>query len=111
MAQALRGGDEGGAAVSKHELDVDLLMQMLDHEREERGISWREVAREIDVPASTFTRMALDRKPSVDAFLSMCEWCGAYAEELIVGNTVLTPPLRNSGRADAGTAGRGAGEG
>lgn len=68
---------------AKHELDAVRLWQMVNDEREDRGISWREAAREMGLTASLFTRMSVGQKPSVDAFLAMIVWTGAHPDELV----------------------------
>jgi transcriptional regulator with XRE-family HTH domain len=61
-------------------VDVEALYAALDSKRKTNGTSWREVARELDVSASTFSRMAQGRRPDVDTFATLLRWLGMPAE-------------------------------
>jgi transcriptional regulator with XRE-family HTH domain len=61
-------------------VDVRSLHAALDHAREERKLSWRQLARELDVSASTLSRMANGLKPDVSAFAAMTHWLRMPAE-------------------------------
>lgn len=64
-------------------VDVEALYAALDSKRKGNGTSWREVARELDVSASTFSRMAQGRRPDVDTFATLLRWLGMPAETFI----------------------------
>jgi transcriptional regulator with XRE-family HTH domain len=55
-------------------VDVKSLHAALDHAREEKGLSWRQLAKELDVSASTLSRMVNGLKPDVSAFAAMTTW-------------------------------------
>lgn len=55
-------------------VDVKSLHAALDHAREEKGLSWRQLAKELDVSASTLSRMVNGLKPDVSAFATMTTW-------------------------------------
>jgi transcriptional regulator with XRE-family HTH domain len=61
-------------------VDVKSLHAALDHAREERGLSWRQLAKELDVSASTLSRMVNGLKPDVSAFAAMTMWLRMPAE-------------------------------
>jgi transcriptional regulator with XRE-family HTH domain len=61
-------------------VDVKSLHAALDHAREERGLSWRQLAKELDVSASTLSRMVNGLKPDVSAFATMTTWLRMPAE-------------------------------
>lgn len=61
-------------------VDVEALYAALDSKRKASESSWRDVARELDVSASTFSRMAQGRRPDVDAFATLLRWLGMPAE-------------------------------
>lgn len=61
-------------------VDVKSLHAALDHTREERGLSWRQLAKELDVSASTLSRMTNGLKPDVSAFAAMTTWLRMPAE-------------------------------
>jgi len=58
-------------------LDLEKLICDLDSARFKRRISWRDVAAETGVAASTLTRMAQGKHPDVDNFLCLLEWLKA----------------------------------
>lgn len=62
------------------EVDVKSLHAALDAARAERGLSWRQLAKEIGVSASTISRMANGLKPDVTAFAAMTTWLRMPAE-------------------------------
>ena len=66
-------------------VDVDALYAALDSKRKTHGASWREVARELDVSPSTFSRMAQGRRPDVDTFATFLRWLGMPAESFMRG--------------------------
>ena len=49
-------------------IDVEALYAALDSKRKAARTSWRDVARELDISPSTFSRMAQGRRPDVDTF-------------------------------------------
>jgi transcriptional regulator with XRE-family HTH domain len=61
-------------------VDVKSLHAALDRAREERGLSWRQLAKELDVSASTLSRMINGLKPDVSAFAAMTTWLRMPAE-------------------------------
>jgi transcriptional regulator with XRE-family HTH domain len=73
-------------------VDVGALYAALDAKRKALNTSWREVARELGVSASTFSRMAQGRRPDVDTFATLLRWLGMPAE----------PFMRSTGGATAG---------
>jgi transcriptional regulator with XRE-family HTH domain len=62
------------------EVDVKSLHAALDAARVERGLSWRQLAKEIGISASTISRMANGLKPDVTAFAAMTTWLRMPAE-------------------------------
>src|SRR4029453_6814205 len=73
----------GGATVEQlmpeTTVDVEALYAALDNKRRAAGVSWREIARELDVSPSTFSRMAQGRRPDVDTFATLLRWLGMPA--------------------------------
>ncbi len=64
-------------------IEVAALHSALERQRAARGISWREVASELDLSPSTFTRLAQGHRPDVDAFATMLSWLGLEAKEFM----------------------------
>jgi transcriptional regulator with XRE-family HTH domain len=62
-------------------VDVRALHAALDAARTEKKISWRQLAKELDVSASTISRMANGLKPDVTAFAAMTSWLHMKAED------------------------------
>lgn len=69
-------------------VDVRSLHAALDRTRESRGLSWRQLAKEIGVSASTISRMANNLKPDVTAFAAMTTWLRMPAEDFYIGGAV-----------------------
>ncbi|OII18436.1 helix-turn-helix domain-containing protein [Curtobacterium sp. MCBA15_013] len=61
-------------------VDVKALHAALDAARVERGWSWRQLAKELGVAASTLSRMANGFRPDVTAFATMTTWLRMPAE-------------------------------
>jgi len=64
-------------------VDVEALYAALDSKRKARETSWREVARELEISPSTFSRMAQGRRPDVDTFATLLRWLGMPAESFM----------------------------
>lgn len=78
-------------------LDVAALYVTLDSERQRRGMSWRQVAQEAGVGASTLSRMAQGNRPDVDSFVALVQWLGMPAEQFMrqkVGTRRATAPAQ-----------------
>jgi transcriptional regulator with XRE-family HTH domain len=66
------------------QINVPALYAALDAVREHRKLSWRQLAREVGVSPSTFSRLANRQKPDVDAFLAMVRWLSVPAERFMI---------------------------
>ncbi|MBJ8342974.1 helix-turn-helix transcriptional regulator [Antrihabitans sp. YC3-6] len=53
----------------------------MDAARSQAGLSWRQVAKELGVSASTISRMAQGLRPDVTAFAAMTTWLRMPAED------------------------------
>ncbi|MEV4748917.1 helix-turn-helix domain-containing protein [Streptosporangium sp. NPDC049248] len=65
-------------------MDVKALHAALDAARAKEGLSWRQLAKEVGVSASTISRMANGLKPDVTAFAAMTTWLRMPAESFYV---------------------------
>ena len=65
-------------------VDVQALHAALDAARAEKGLSWRQLAKDLGVSASTISRMANGLKPDVTAFAAMTTWLRMPAETFYV---------------------------
>lgn len=66
------------------QVDLEHLYDALDTQREARGLTWREAAKEIGVSASTLTRLGQGASPDVEGFASMVAWLEASADDFIL---------------------------
>ena len=66
-------------------VDVAALHAALDSTRNTRGLSWRQLAKELGVSPSTISRMANGLRPDVTAFAAMTTWLNMPADDFIVG--------------------------
>ncbi|TXN33420.1 hypothetical protein FV232_02935 [Methylobacterium sp. WL30] len=53
----------------------------LDAERAGRRATWKKVAEQSGVPASSLTRMSQGRRPDVDTLSALCGWSGLRADD------------------------------
>ncbi|MFB7085768.1 helix-turn-helix domain-containing protein [Streptomyces sp. NPDC056296] len=65
-------------------MNVQVLHAALDAARAEKGLSWRQLAKELGVSASTISRMTNGLKPDVSAFAAMTTWLRMPAETFYV---------------------------
>lgn len=68
-------------AVAK--VNVAALYAALDEQRQARNISWRQLARELDLSPSLMSRLANGLRPDVDAFATLLEWLGMPAASFL----------------------------
>lgn len=69
--------------------------QALDATRRAREVTWRQVAREAGITASTLTRMAQGKRPDVDSLAALTTWSGLKADNFVrsAGKETLAEPL------------------
>jgi len=60
--------------------DAKALYAALDQTREQRGLTWKQVAQEIGVAEATIKRTRMGGRMEVDGMLAMVKWLGAYVE-------------------------------
>lgn len=70
-------------------IDVITLHGALDAAREAKGLSWRQLAKLLDVSPSTLSRLANGKNPDVDAFATMVRWLEVPAEKFMVDDEEL----------------------
>jgi transcriptional regulator with XRE-family HTH domain len=63
--------------------DTKALFKALDHQRIQRGLTWRQVASEIGISEATITRTSKGGRLEVDGMLSMVSWLGVSVETFI----------------------------
>ena len=67
--------------MSAGKFDGEGFFAALDAERHSRGLTWKKVAEQSGVPASTLTRMSQGRRPDVDSLAALCAWSGIAATD------------------------------
>lgn len=63
--------------------DAEGLYAALDAQRQARKITWKQVAAESGVSASTLTRMAQGKRPDVDGLAALVAWAGLDADDYV----------------------------
>ncbi|SRR5258708_40314890 len=82
-----------------HRFNVSAFYSALDAVREARGLSWKQVAAESGVNASTLTRIGQGKKPDVDGLSSLLVWSHLKAEMFIADSSDEKPePLAEIAR-------------
>ena len=73
--------------------DADAFYAALDAERRSRQRTWKQLAGEATVSASTLTRMGQGRRPDVDSLAALVAWSGLSADDFVRvdGETPATP--------------------
>lgn len=82
--------------MSTGKFDGDAFFAALDAERHSRGLTWKKVAEQAVVPASTLTRMSQGRHPDVNTLAALCTWSGLTVENftrVTHGQTSVASPL------------------
>lgn len=63
--------------------DSNALYKALEQKREEEGLSWSDISREIGVSASTITRTKHGGRMEVDGMIAMVDWLDEKVETFI----------------------------
>jgi transcriptional regulator with XRE-family HTH domain len=67
----------------KGSFDNEKFYAALDAQRTARGLSWKQVADQSGVSASTLTRMAQGKRPDVDGLAALLAWGGLQADSFM----------------------------
>jgi transcriptional regulator with XRE-family HTH domain len=78
--------------MTKTRVDVAGLYAALDAERNARGLSWRQLAKEIGVSPSLLSRMGNDLRPDADGFATLVRWLKMPAEQFMIDADVVRSP-------------------
>jgi transcriptional regulator with XRE-family HTH domain len=82
-------------------IDVSALYGALDSRRRAKEMSWRELARELDLSPSVFTRLAQGRRPDLDSYFLMTGWLGVTSESFVGGDRPTETEAENTVEAIA----------
>jgi transcriptional regulator with XRE-family HTH domain len=66
-------------ATTRKRFDSDAFYAALDASRQSQKLTWKKVAEQAGVSASTLTRMAQGKRPDVDSLAALCMWGGLDA--------------------------------
>ena len=69
--------------------DVAALHAALDAQRRSRRLSWKDVATESGVSASTLTRLSQGRQPDVNSLAALTGWLGMSADHFMRNDLVV----------------------
>ena len=69
----------------KRSFDADAFYAALDGERQARQLTWKKVADESGVSASTLTRIAQGKRPDVDSLAALAAWSGLNVDRFVKG--------------------------
>lgn len=65
------------------QFDVGALFSALDSERLARNLTWKDVAAESGISASTLTRVSQGKRPDVDSLAALSTWVGMPADRFM----------------------------
>ena len=68
--------------------DVAALHAAMDSHRRSRRLTWKDVATESDVSASTLTRLSQGRQPDVNSLAALTAWLGMSADHFMRNDPV-----------------------
>lgn len=71
----------------KGSFDADAFFAALDGERQARGLTWKKVADESGVSASTLTRISQGKRPDVDSLAALAAWSGLHVDSFVRGGS------------------------
>ena len=71
--------------VKRARFDGDAFYAALDGERQARKCTWKRVAEESGVSASTLTRISQGKRPDVDSLASLSAWSGLDVDRFVRG--------------------------
>jgi transcriptional regulator with XRE-family HTH domain len=69
--------------MSRHRLDTAELYRHADEKRRQRSWLWKDVARELDLSASTLTRLSQGKRPDADALMTLLIWLDLPTEYVV----------------------------
>jgi transcriptional regulator with XRE-family HTH domain len=84
MANCKRGIIAKLKFMPKGMFDAEGFFHALDEVRLKRKLTWKDVAKESDVSASTLTRMAQHRRPDVDSLAALVRWSNLSADDFVM---------------------------
>jgi transcriptional regulator with XRE-family HTH domain len=80
----------------KRPIEVSALYSALDAQRTAAGMSWREVAAELELSPSVFTRLGQGHRPDLDSYLQMTGWLGVSSDSFVGGDKASEAETENT---------------
>jgi transcriptional regulator with XRE-family HTH domain len=71
--------------MQKGQFDADAFFEALEKSRINKKITWKKVADDAGVSASTLTRMAQGKRPDVDTLAALAAWANLKVDNFIQG--------------------------
>ena len=68
----------------KGKFDASSFFSSLDGTRQARKLTWKQVASQSGVSASTLTRMAQGKRPDVDGLAALSSWSGLNIDDFVL---------------------------
>jgi transcriptional regulator with XRE-family HTH domain len=68
----------------KGKFDAEGFFAAIDSHRLSKDLTWKQVAKESGVSASTLTRMAQGKRPDVDSLAALSRWSGQSTDDFIL---------------------------
>jgi transcriptional regulator with XRE-family HTH domain len=78
--------------MTRTRINVRGLYTALDAERTTRGLSWRQLAKEIGVSPSLLSRLGNNLRPDADGFATLVRWLNMPAEQFMIDADVEHRP-------------------
>ena len=85
-------GEDSPTTDERKRFDAEAFYFALDAERLSRQHTWKRVAQEAQVSASTLSRMAQGRRPDVDSMAALVAWSGLSADAFVRGKPLKPSP-------------------
>lgn len=84
-SEQLPGDDDSGKKreSGRGRFDAEAFYSAIDAVRQNREQTWKKVAEEAQISASTLTRMAQGRRPDVDSLAALVAWSGLSADAFL----------------------------
>lgn len=74
----------------KGQFDTEGFFAALDAHRLSKRLTWKQVAEESGLSASTLTRMAQGKRPDIDGLAALLKWSGLKAENFLGPDAAAT---------------------
>ena len=78
--------------IKRARFDGDAFYAALDGERQARQCTWKRVAEESGISASTLTRISQGKRPDVDSLAALSAWSGLNVDRFVKGRASKKEP-------------------